>query len=249
MKLRELVYDVIMGAKIESDDSFATEEYVEFLINSYRSRYIRRDYNKRPYITLATRQSIVIPMEVINSSVISNTLPTNTLIMRTAQQLPQFIPLGKHPGIFTISSVDRNIGEFELMEKRRAKYALDSPTCSTTTFLDTDNRLYLVTRKDSFKMLKYVVIDAVLEDPREALNYIYIDEEGNPSGNINPLTELETYPIDDAMWTYVKQDVINEILRQKSTAPDLEAATNKSNISPMSTDGNSTYLSETGRGL
>lgn len=248
MKLNEMTYDILSAIRELTDNSDITELYVEELINQYRARYVRREYAKRPYITIDTRQSIVVPMELVNSSVIGLEYPTNTLIMRTEVELPSFLTLGKHPGIFTLSTIDRNIGEFELMEKRRARYALDSPTCSTTMFLDTDNRLYLVSKKDSYKNLKYIVIDAVLEDPREAVNFRYIDEDGS-TVNINGSYELGKYPVGKSMWTYIKADIINELLRMKSTAPDLESKTADSNQGPQSNDGTASYMTETRSGI
>ena len=248
MTLNEMTFDIITALRLHSDDVDITEDYIEHLINQYRNRYARRDYNKRPYIPIDLRQSIVIPMEVVNSSVIDHLKQTNTVILRTEYELPSFLTLGKQPGIFTLSTIDRNKGEFELMEKRRARYAQDSPTCSTVTYLDTDNKLYVESKKDSYNALKYIVIDAVLEDPREAIGFLYIDEDGTVPP-VAPIEELGKYPISSAMWTYVKSDVINEILRIRVTAPDLEAAAPVMNKDPQSLDGDTAYRTDTSQGV
>lgn len=249
MQLNEMVFDIITALRLHSDDVDVTEEYIEHLINQYRNRYARRDYNKRPYIAMDLRQSIVVELEPVNTSVIPHLYETKSILMRTVSELPAFLTLGKHPGIFTITSIDRNKGEFELMEKKRARYAQDSPTCSTVTYLDTDNRIYIETRKDSYFSLKYITIDSVLEDPRDAIGFLYIDEDGTVPPPVSPIIELGKYPISSAMWTYVKSDVINEVLRLRSTAPDLEASTNRSTISPQSLDGNTSYRTDTSQGV
>jgi hypothetical protein len=96
--------------------------------------------------------------------------------------------------------------------------------------------------------LKYIVIDAVLEDPREAVNFRYIDEDGS-TVNINGSYELGKYPVGKSMWTYIKADIINELLRMKSTAPDLESKTADSNQGPQSNDGTASYMTETRSGI
>jgi len=240
MTLNEMVFDIVNAVRLEDDDLFITESYVEELINQYRAKYLRREYAKRPFIPVIYRQSFVVNMELVNSSVSSGT-ETNRYILRSKEYLPQFLTLGKEPGIYSITSIDRNVGEFNLIDKARAKYALDAPMCNVTAYIDTDNRIYIESTLQSFTQLKKLVFDAAIEDPRDVLRFEYIDEQHEVATGI---TEITDYPIDKAIWNYVKGDIVNEVLRLKLTPPDLENQQPVAVVNPVSGSGNNEYSTD-----
>ena len=228
MVLKELVYDCIQSARDFSDNSFIHEKYVEHLINTFRAKYIHQAYSNKPVLEPVNRQSIVMPVELVNSSIEPTIIETKRRIIRTVDPLPKVLQLGRKPGVHAITTLDRvELGEFELVDKRRAQYMVHSPFCGMVAYLDTDYRLYFVPSKDANKFLKNIVVDAVFEDPRQAIYYTYPDEK-----DAEEALNIIEYPIDMGLWSNVRAEIVAEMLRQKATPLDLQNASASLNMNP-----------------
>ena len=235
MKLREGVYDIITRVNEFDDNSDFSEKYIEELINQSRAKFIERDYMRKRLIQLDTRQSITVPLETVNSSNDTNLLESNRFIVRTSLKLPKILTLNKLPGIYGITSIDRNIGEFDLMDKERARYATDAPFCPTAVYLDTDDRAYFISSHSYIRNIRYVTFDFVLEDPREVIGYSYGDARDTE------ITELEDYPVSKKIWGYIKDDVVAKLLGNKFTPADIAQPTAEMRGNPMPSNSNSEY--------
>lgn len=221
MKLQELVYDVIQSTRDFSDNSFVQESYVEHMINTYRAKYLHQAYSNKPVLEPINRQSLALELELVNSSSAPGLIKTKRRILRTVEKIPKILQLGRKPGIHSIASIDRiELGEFELVDKRRAQYNVHSPFCGMMAYLDTDYRLYFVTNSEAQKFLKYITLDAVFEDPREAIYFEYQDELDSELS-----LDLVEYPIDMGLWSNIKSEITSEILRQLGTPLDLQNST------------------------
>jgi hypothetical protein len=233
MKLRELVYDCIQAARDFSDNSFIQDNYVEHLINTFRAKYLHQAYVRKPVLEPVNRQSLVFEMELVNSSIVPDIIETKRRILRTKDPVPRFLQLGRKPAIHSIGTIDRNeIGEFELVDKRRAQYMLHSPFCGAVAYVDTDYRIYFITAKESFGFLKNIVVDAVYEDPREAIYYMYPDED-----EADEALNIIEYPVDMGLWSNIRAEVVGEMLRQVATPLDLQNQSAALNINPTPQPG------------
>ena len=230
MKLKEMIYSIIQATRDFSDNSFVQEDYIKFLIDTYRAKYLHQAYVNKAVIEPINRQTIIMPMELVNSSYDTHTLKTKNRILRTVDPLPKILQLGRKPAIHAISSLDRiELGEFEIVDKRRAQYNVFSPFCGIVGYLDTDYRIYFVTGVDEQKFLKNIVVDAIFEDPADVLYLKYPDQR-----NAWEALELEDYPIDMGLWTNVKAEIVSEMLRAKAIPLDDQWNTRSSatNIDP-----------------
>jgi len=235
MKLKEMIYDIIQATRDFSDNSFVQEEYVKFLINSYRAKYLHQAYVSKPVVETINRQSIIMPMELVNSSYDESVIKTKNRILRTVDALPKILQLGRKPAIHSITSMDRiELGEFELVDKRRAQYNVFSPFCGVVGYLDTDYHLYFVTSTDEQKFIKSIVVDAVFEEPEEVLYLKYPDQEDAESA-----IDLEEYPVDMGMWANIKAEIVSEILRAAAVPLDNQ---NDTTASPTNIDPKADYL-------
>lgn len=233
MNLKELIYDIQQASRDFSDNSFVDTLYIEHLINIYRAKYLHQVYGRRPVLEKANRQSIAFEMELVNSSAIPELIKTKRRILRSVDKLPNILTLGKKPAVMSVTSIDRTEpGEFELEDKSRAQYLSSSPFCGQICYIDTDEHMYIIMSKDENKFLKYLVIDAIYEDPRKAIYHNYLDEDGSEN-NI----ELEDYPIDMGLWVAVKSDIVKELLRELSTPLDLQSASNSGAANMIPTEG------------
>lgn len=221
MKLQELIFSIIQSSRDFSDNSFVQERYVKHLIDTTRAKYLHQAYVSKPVLEPINRQTIIMPMELVNSSYDEDMLKTKNRILRTVDPLPHVLQLGRKPAIHAMSSMDRiELGEFELVDKRRAQYNPFSPFCGVVCYLDTDYHLYLVTSADEQKFIKNLVVDAIFQDPSEVLYFKYPDMEGSEEA-----LELEDYPLDMGMWNSIKAEIVSEMLRAKSVPLDMQNAT------------------------
>lgn len=243
MKLRELVYDVITRVNEFSDDSDFTERYIEELINQSRANFLSRDFKKKRNLPLDARQTITAPLELVNSSLNTSVIETNRFIVRTSVKIPNVLEMGSKPGVYTITSMDRNLGEFDIMDKARAKYYMDAPFCPSIIYLDTDERMYIVSSDQAIRNMTNIGIDFIAEDPREAIKYSY------PDMDIQAALELDDYPIGKKLWKYVKDDVVNQLLGNKFTPADIQQASAEMQGNPMSQGGTQEYLTSTRAGF
>jgi hypothetical protein len=174
-----------------------------------------------------------MPMELVNSSIAPHLIETKRRILRTVDPVPTILQLGRKPAIHAMTTLDRvELGEFELVDKRRAQYMVDSPFCGMVAYLDTDNRLYFIPTKDAVKFLKNIVLDAVFEDPREAIYFIYPDEK-----DADRALNLEDYPIDMGLWSNIRAEVVGEMLRQLATPLDMQNTSADLNMDPTPQPG------------
>ena len=244
-KLRELVYDVITRVNELSDNSDFSEAYIVELINQQRATYLSREYSKRKIISIDYRQTIVADVELRNATLDEDIRFTRNSVIRTVEQLPKILSLNSIPAIYQLSTLERNLGEFDFVDKNRAKWAKSAKFCPLSTYLDTDERLYLISSKESIKLLKWVGIDAVFEDPREALRFSY------PDKSETELYELENYPISKKVWKYMKEDIVSELIGNKVTPADIQQQSADMPLSPLPTQkqGEYSYNTNTRLGL
>ncbi|MCK5788226.1 MAG: hypothetical protein KAH32_04480 [Chlamydiia bacterium] len=221
MKLQEMIYSIIQATRDFSDNSFVQEEYIKFMINTFRAKYLHQAYSNKPVLEPINRQTIILPMELVNSSYDASVIKTKNRILRTVDTIPKILQLGRKPAIHSISSLDRiELGEFELVDKKRAQYNVYSPFCGVTGYLDTDYHIYFVTSVDEQKFLKNIVLDAVFERPEDVLYLKYPDQTDSVSA-----LDLEEYPVDMGMWTSIKAEITAEMLRAKGVPLDMQSAT------------------------
>ena len=221
MKLDEMVYSIVQATRDFSDNSFVQEEYIKFMINTYRAKYLHQAYVSKPVLEPINRQTVVLPLELVNSSYDTSVIKTKNRILRTVDVIPKILQLGRKPAIHAVTSLDRiELGEFDLVDKRRAQYNVFSPFCGIVGYLDTDYHLYFVTSIDEQKFLKNIVLDAIFEVPADVLYLKYPDQL-----DAKQAVNLEEYPVDMGMWDNIKAEIVSEMLRAKATPLDFQSAT------------------------
>jgi len=201
MKLNKLIYEVLTIAREMSDDSNITESLVKHLIDEYRSKYIQIEYSKRNLVSQISIQSFNLTMTVVDSSNDSS-INTGTAVLES-NKLPELINLAKKPGIIRIRAIDGVKGEIAFMNIDRAKKTSFSRFKTINAFLDNNNKLYVIGNKDSAILIENITVDAVLETPNDIINYPYKDRTIGD--------ELDSYPLPSSMWSFIKQEVLNDI--------------------------------------
>ena len=201
MKLNKLVYEVLTIAREMSDDSNITESLIEHLIDEYRSKYIQIEYSKKNMVSQISVQSFNVTMTAIDSSNSPN-IATGISVLES-NELPELINLAKRPGIIRIRTIDGIVGNINLMNLDRAEQTTYSRFKTINAYLDSNNKLYIVGNKASAILIKEITIDAVLVSPTEVMGYPY---KGRNVG-----AELPDYPIPASMWSFVKQEILNDL--------------------------------------
>jgi len=201
MKLNKLVYEVLTIAREMSDDSNITDSLVEHLIDEYRSKYIQIEYSKRNMVSQVSVQSFNLTMTIVDSSSSPN-ISTGLSVLES-NELPELINLAKKPGIIRIRTIDGIVGNINFMSLDRAEQTSHSRFKTVNAYLDNNNKLYIVGNKASAILIKEIVVDAVLVSPADVMAYPYKDRGVG--------SELEDYPIPASMWSFVKQEILNDI--------------------------------------
>jgi len=210
MELNKLVYEVLTIAREMSDDSNITESFVKHLIDEYRSKYIQIEYSKRNMVSQISVQSFNLAMTAVDSSNIS-TAATGIFILES-EVLPELINLNKRPGIIRLRSIDGIKGDINFMSLDRAQETSYSKFKTINAYLDNNNKLYITGNKPSALLITNVVVDAVLVSPAEVMDYAYRDRTVGD--------DLTDYPIPASMWSFVKQEILNDIITSYKVPTD-----------------------------
>lgn len=201
MEWKKLVYEVLTITREMSDDSNITESFVKHLIDEYRSKYIQIEYSKRNMVSQISTQSFNLSMTAVDSS--STPSIVTGIFVLESEVLPELINLAKRPGIIRIRSIDGIKGDINFMSLDRAQETSYSRFKTINAYLDSNNKLYIVGNKPSASLIENIVVDAVLSTPSEVMDYVYKDRVVG--------AELTDYPIPASMWSFVKQEVLNDI--------------------------------------
>lgn len=229
ISLNEMIYQVYEDLQITSDDTSLDKRLIKDLINQERANWIRKEHNKNRSIDDNIIQDLgCLPLELVDRiSANCCEISTDCRILRSVDKIPNAIELNHEKIITRISPVDFMSIPVYFMDYDHAIYYGNGRYNSKSlgAFLK-NNYLYIVYNKGSFnKLLEFVNVQGVFEDPLEAGTYSTCD--GAPC-----FTWDSRYPINAWMWqTLVKPAVLNE-LRTKRTLYKDETNNSKDDAIP-----------------
>jgi hypothetical protein len=210
-----MIFQVYEDLQITSDDTSLDKRLIKDLINQERANWIRKENNKNRSIDDNIIQDLgcVELLLVDRQSDRCCEVFTDCKILRTKNPIPNGIELNHEKTITRISAVDFMSIPIYFMDYDHAVYYGNGRynTKALGAFLK-NNYLYIVYNKGNYnKLLEYVNIQGVFEDPTEAAKYINCDTK-------QPCFDWDDrYPINFWMWqSLVKPAVLNE-LRTKRT--------------------------------
>ena len=204
--LNKLMYDLweVVRQYITDDDFLDKRKFKEWIHNQ-RALWIRNELNKNHTIDDNLIQDLgCLELERADASSCCD-LPLGCTILRTKKELPVTIERHNEPTFIRIGPINRTLKPYTLISYSRAPYVTDGKFSRNQVYVFLLNkRLYIVSgnsQDPQLKLLKYINVLAVLENPEEAAIF------KTCSGTIC-FTEDSPYPINRWMIPYLKDAII-----------------------------------------
>jgi hypothetical protein len=198
-----------------SDSIFATELYTD-LINEQRALFIRNEYNRKRELDPNIQQSFCEDLELVDPHNCPCTeIPIGCKILRTKRPIPNSIELHHKKTITSVGPIIITERRFTLIDYDRVPYIGNGRTTSKAIYAFLyDNYIYVISKKESVKLLKKIAIRGIWEDPTAVAEFVNCDENNICWKPTDP------YPLNQWMWAYVKEQVIQQLLRKRQIPED-----------------------------
>lgn len=200
---------------INSDSIFDTRYYTD-LMNTQRALFLRNEYNKQRTIDPNIQQTLCDDLELVDPSVCPcENIPIGCKILRTKNKIPNTIEL--HHGTMITSVGPALVAEkrWNLIDYSRVPYVGNGRTTGKTIYAFLyDNYIYVISKDPATLLLKKVAIRGVFEDPTSLASFTDCSSGGSC------WTTDSLYPINEWMWAYIKQQVIQELLQKRQIPVD-----------------------------
>jgi hypothetical protein len=225
--LNEISYRIFesIRSEITDDDSIDIRE-IKYDINNVRSVWIRRDAEGGKRVSEAYIQDLgCVELEKADRAECCD-IDLGCDIIRTAVELPKFIEAKYGPMITRVGFVDKIAMPIMIIPYHRIPLAGNGRLSKNVIYASLlNNRIILFSRglSTSFKMLKYINIRGVLEDPREANNFTTCS--GEPC-----YTDDDEYPVPSSMIGLIENDVLSKYFKMDIRVPSDTTNDGKSEI-------------------
>lgn len=221
MTIHQLTYDVREAIKQFTDDSEISDRYIIYLYNVKRSKYLRQQMNvMKKSSHLANQQSLCLDTELVSTNECG--LDVNCeKILRSKQEVPDLLDLTSRSAISRIAPSDKMSKPFNFVTREKALFVANSPfPNSIYAFLHDDNHIYIVSGKDSIKLIDCITITGVFEDPLSLKNYY--DCCGCTTASTCFDEATTDYPLSAHLVDLIRLEIINELLNLDKVKEDKE---------------------------
>jgi hypothetical protein len=214
-----MIFQVYEALQISTDDTSLDKRLIKDVINQERANWIRKEHNKNRSIDDNIIQDLgCVELESVNrQSDRCCEVFIDCKILRSKHTIPNAIELNHEKIITRISAVDfMSIPIYFIDYDHAIYYGNGRYNKKALGAFIKNNYLYIVYNKGSYnKLLQYVNVQGVFEDPTEAAKYINCETQ-------QPCFDWDDrYPINAWMWqTLVKPAVLNEFRTKRTLYKD-----------------------------
>lgn len=205
-----MIYMVLDELKVISDDAYYTEDHVMFLLNKYRAYLLKQKYSDTSKETsISNMQTICVDLERYPD--VDVDLCLGYSFLRSTIKLPNTIDSGTLDRFIRISSIYQFGGEFAYVSPERFKYTGYNRWTKNMIYctIGPDNYLYFKSNNPQLFYLKTVKINAIFDDPTEAIKYQCEGDENEQSHC--DITDYE-FPLEGALIPQCINLVIKDLL-------------------------------------
>jgi hypothetical protein len=201
---------------VNNSDSIFDPLYYTDLMNEQRALFMRNEYNKKRTIDAGVQQTIPCEdLELVDPHNCCVDVPIGCKILRTKNEIPGTIELHNSTGITSVGPVIITEKRFSLIDYSRVPFIGNGRTTSKTIYAFLyDNYIYVISKDPAVLLLKKIMIRGVFEDPTALAQFT------NCSTGGKCWTTSSTYPIKSWMWAYIKEQVIQQLLRKRQIPMD-----------------------------
>lgn len=161
----ELIYMVLDELKIDSDDSYFTEDHVMFLLTKYRSLLLKQRYSDaRRIIPLVNYNTLCLTMI---EHAPGDRLCGTEEYLRSIVELPYIMDLTGMRDFTKVTTCDIAGKTISFVNKERFRFVGNNKWTRNSIFatIADDGHLYLKSSNPQFRFLDKVSITSIFEDP------------------------------------------------------------------------------------
>jgi len=191
------------------ESSYSYELYTD-LINEQRSLWLRNEYNKNRSIDPYVIQDLsCLELELVDPIQCCISIPTGCKLLRTKVQIPNTIEFFYTKGIVSVGSPDITRARFILIDYSRVPFVGEGRTTKRAIYAFLyQGYLYLTSKDSSSLMMKYITLRGIFEDPTSLGSLV------NCQTNNTCWKSSDPYPINQWMWAYIKQLVLQQLMQK-----------------------------------
>lgn len=211
--LNHIIYDILgtlRGGTLGGieDDDLLLADHVKFKVHNTRAYLIRQDLNKGNVISDNILQSLCcVEMQIVNSSECPE-LPSDCKIYRSILEIPQFLETDFSDTIISVRNSDILADTFSVMSMSRAVQATKYPgrvKIKGGIAFFKSRYLYVINYP---KLLKYVCLDAVYDNPEEVWNFqVTSGVQCEPVEQRYPISQWMIKPLSDIIVDYFRKGI------------------------------------------
>ena len=221
---REMVYMVIDELKITSDDAYYTEEHIIFLLEKFRSFYLRKEYltGRKP---IPMSNYLLLCLDLIKVDAIQGLPCEGGSYLRTRHKIPPLLPIGE-PKAYPW---DLYKGDLAYVPFERMRYVGFNRFLKNCIYcsLAPDHYLYLTSANPQFLYLQRIKFYGIFENPKDAFRL------SCENGDYCDILDQE-FPIEDGMIIPIIELTVQELRSPVYTPADVNnnATDDKGGIAP-----------------
>jgi hypothetical protein len=191
------------------ESSYSYEMYTD-LINEQRALWIRNEYNKNRSIDPYILQDLnCLELELVNPIDCCIDVPAGCKVLRTKKKIPNTIEFYFTKGLSTVGPADIMKPRFVLIDYSRVPYIGHGRTTSKSIYAFLyGGYLYLTSRNLSYTLINYITARGIFEDPTALADYT------NCTTSAACWSPSDPYPMNQWMWAYVKQQVLQQLMQK-----------------------------------
>lgn len=216
MKYKEIVYMVLDELKINSDDSFFTEDHIIFLASKYRNFLLKQRYaDVRKPIPDSNYQTICL--DLIKVPAVIGEPCCCGVSLRSKEKIPFFMKI-VNPSVYPINYYQGNI---IFVSRDRMKYVGYNKYMQNIIYasLGPDNYLYFKSLNPHYLHLEKIKMTAIFEDPQTITKQQMQCEEDDTTSACTDVLDT-TFPIEDALVPQLIQLIVEELTKSEYKPED-----------------------------
>lgn len=195
------------------ESSFSYELYTD-LINEQRALFIRNEYNKNRTVDPYVIQDLnCIELELVDPIQCCVSIPTGCKLLRTKKQIPNTIEYYFTKGIVSVGPSDIIQPRFLLIDYSRVPFVGHGRTTQKSIYAFIyDKYLYVFSKNTTHLLISNINIRGVFENPTELGEFINCQ-------NQSCWTPASPYPLNQWMWAYMKQMILQQLMQKMQQFP------------------------------
>lgn len=220
-----LILNQLRGRSVVTDT--ITTDQVEQIIVNLRSQLIKQDANKGysadPYII---QDLGCVELEEVDAGE-SCIIEAGCTLLRSVKPIPSTIELHNSQLFTRVGPINKGLPGYDYVHYERIPYVLNNKYSKDRVkyyMQNTDGYLYLVVPTNILQVLRFINVQGVFEDPRDAYNFE--DCSGTPC-----YTDDSPFPVKNWMVNTLVKMTVELFLSQESQAPSDNTNNSKNDYS------------------